>query len=715
MAFSWPSTDLPLPALTALVVTLTASLGLLALETRHHPRRLRLLASAAIASLFATLVVVRPRVSLDANRDRYAPIAIVVDDSRSMTLEEGQRNAARMRAVNRLRVLTEGRPVRWLRTSPLGLEPFDPSSTDALAARGASTDLAETLAHLRERHDLDPLSVVVVSDGREAPSRTVPPTTGSFLFRPGVPVHTVAVGEDQPDASISDVRVLGSAFAHGTFAVRVEVLCHGLACGALKVTWEPEALGLSESSGPGSAIVDASSGVGSVELSASFERPGRHAATVRIEAPADDRVHENDARTVLIDVRRERVRMLHVAGRPTNDVRALRRFLKANSSIDLVSFFILRTQEDDPRASPTELSLIPFPVDELFEEHLSSFDAVVVQDIDAEEYGLARHLRRLARYVDGGGGLVLVGGPHAFAAGGYDRSSLAAVLPTNLEAPRANLLEPFVPRVTAEGATHPIQHAFARAGGHLETLEGTSALGVPLPGARVLYEHPTLTTRAGNPMPVLALREVHAGRVMALGTDSTWRLGFSETAAAGAGAAYDALWDALIGWTLHDARFDPPALQATEGCIVGDPVRFTLPAGGVDHLDERLRDGSSRPRAFRIDANALVVDGLGEGVVELEARNGSVVSARGRIVCDRVGLEWVDVRPDRALLARVAEDSGGVAFASPDELDERVLPRTRIPSSARHERPLFPTWALALAATLALGFHWYERRRFGLR
>ena len=715
MPSALPSTDLTSPVLVALVATCAASVALLLHETRRHPRRLRLLASAILAGVLALLAIVRPRVSRDASRDRLAPMAVIVDDSRSVLLDHGERVEERARAIERVSALTAGRPVRWLRPSPHGLESFDPLTLGRSPPRATSTDLAETIADLRDRHDLDPLAVVLITDGREVPRRLTPIAPGGYAFRPSVPVHTISIGTSTPDASVADVRVLGSAFAHGTFAVRVEVLCHGLACEAVKVAWEPESDGAAGASGATSAVVDASSGTGIVELSASFDRPGRHAATVRIDAPSGDSLRENDSTTILVDVRRERVRVLHVAGRPTNDVRALRRFLKANSSIDLVSFFILRTQDDDPRASPAELALIPFPVDELFEEHLASFDAVVVQDIDAEEYGLARHLRRLARYVDGGGGLVLVGGPHAYAAGGYDRSSLAATLPTNLEASRPSLGDPFAPRLTTEGARHAVQLAFAKAGGILGTLEGTAALGTPLPGATVLYEHPTMSTRSGAPMPVLALREVHAGRVLAVGTDSTWRLGFSEAAVTRGGSAYDALWDALIGWTLHDARFDPPALQASEGCVVGEATRIVLPAQGIDRLDERLRDGTVRPHPYRVEGRSIVVDSLGEGVVDLEARRESVVTARGRLVCERGGQEWIDVRPDHALLERIAAETGGHAFAHGDRVDERILPRVRVPMSARHEEPAFPPWLLALAATLALGLHWYERRRFGLR
>ena len=95
-------------------------------------------------------------------------------------------------------------------------------------------------------------------------------------------------------------------------------------------------------------------------------------------------------KVITVAVARDRVRLLHVAGRPTYDVRALRTWLKSDASVDVVAFFILRTHTDNVHASPDELALIPFPVDELFTKHLPSFDAVVLQDFDAAPYGLNR-------------------------------------------------------------------------------------------------------------------------------------------------------------------------------------------------------------------------------------------------------------------------------------------------------------------------------------
>ncbi len=710
-----PSTDLPPALLTLLVLGVVASLVVLAFETRRHPRRHRLVASGMLAALSTGVALLRPRVARDAHNQERAPLAVLLDDSRSLALPFDDRVRARDDAVAAIRNLASGYPIRWFALGGQGGQPVDITAAGVLSATRIGTNHSAALADLVAHSDTAPRSIVVVSDGRDTSQLPSTESAGDIhgVGLEGVPIHAVALGRGGPDASIADLRVVGPAFAHGPITVRVEVLCHGLACGGARVRLAP----LSGADGPVpvDALLDASSGRASADLSLVFEHPGRHAIEARLEHLSGDILDANDARTLLLDVRRERVRMLHVAGRPTNDVRALRRFLKANPSIDLISFFILRTPDDDPRAPPAELSLIPFPVDELFEEHLTSFDAVVVQDLDAEEYGLSRHLRRLARYVEGGGGLVLVGGPHAFAAGGYDRSSLAPVLPTMLEGGHPELASPFVPRASSLATEHPVTRALARGAIPLPELDGTSPLGTPVAGTSVLWEHPSAQTRAAVPMPVLAAREVRSGRVVTMASAGTWRLGFSPAAAEGNGGAYDILWDAIVGWTLHDARFDPPPLVASEECTPGAPLRLALPVDGLDSLARATGAGTREPLAYSVEQDAIVAAPLPEGVHELIASRRGRVTAAGPIWCGHGSLEWVDVRPDPARLKQIAADSGGTFFSTPRDLDARILPRSRVPTSSRHERPLVAAWILTLLAAASLGVHWYDRRRFGLR
>ncbi|HMY02753.1 MAG TPA: hypothetical protein PKA48_05340, partial [Candidatus Obscuribacter sp.] len=75
--------------------------------------------------------------------------------------------------------------------------------------------------------------------------------------------------------------------------------------------------------------------------------------------------------------------MLQVCGAPSWAQKSLRLFLKEDPGIDLVSFFILRTERDlGSGYRPHELALIQFPYLQLFTEELSSFDLVIFQNFD---------------------------------------------------------------------------------------------------------------------------------------------------------------------------------------------------------------------------------------------------------------------------------------------------------------------------------------------
>ena len=95
-----------------------------------------------------------------------------------------------------------------------------------------------------------------------------------------------------------------------------------------------------------------------------------------------------------------------VVGRP----RAARRCSKSNPNVDLISFFILRTQDDISLVPNDEMSLIPFPTRELFEQQLPSFDLIVLQNFEYLPYGIGDYLENIRSYVEGGGGLAMLGG-----------------------------------------------------------------------------------------------------------------------------------------------------------------------------------------------------------------------------------------------------------------------------------------------------------------
>lgn len=724
------SMDLPAWAVALAGLLCVASLGLVVWELARHRKRAVLVALTAItATILLVAAILRPVRISSRSTDVGPRVIVLVDRSASMELSgDGQKRADA--ASRALRDLREMHPtVRFVRLG-FGQGPAAPwdGSDDSLPTDHMRSDLTSALRSLAQAADEKPSALVIISDGRlDHPSGDGPAQLEPLVEPIGAPVHAIWVASEEPaDASILSVSTAGAAVAHQPVRLTITVACTGgLSCDTLPITVDE----LVESGSPlrlAYGAVSVQDGVGTLELPITLDRAGSRVVEIALRSPAGDSLPENDRRFLTFDVTRDRIRILHIAGRPTYDVRAMRQWLKSDASLDVVTFFILRSLASDVNSSPSELALIKFPVDELFSEHLPSFDAVVLQDFDAVPYGLAPYLPNLKRYVTDGGGLVMVGGQFGFSAGNYAGTALEEVLPVALPEGRGRVVDttPFVPRYTAAGRDTPVMEAIRNLyGDRLPEMAGANVLDVPREGAVVLWAHPSLTTTVGEPMPLLAVGEHGNGRVIALAVDGTHRLSFSEFASDTAGRGYGALWDALLGWLMRDPRYEPARLELESQCRAGTPSTLrihTIP--GVDgELQARLvslgRQSPERPivlppRDGRSTFEAELPP-LDPGGYAARLRVGTGPATRHDFACERGGDEWADPRPDRAKLQAIASAAGGVAVRW-DDAGTLEFPSATPVASEREVAPVLPPWLWTLAAAMALGIHWIARRRAGL-
>jgi uncharacterized membrane protein len=750
-----PSGDLDAWAVWLAIALAGASLVLLLLELRRRERGGGVIAITGLLTVLALLAAVLRPARISARESVVgARVVVLSDASRSMALaQEGERGGA-PRFLSRDRAiaaLAKAHPDARLAVMGFGAGPptplpflpgdsSDPRSAE-LSAREPHSSLGEALRALQASPEERPAGVVVVSDGRldDPPEDASEASLRALGGALRVPIHAVATTrESPPDASVRRVSAAGAAVAHVPLPLRVDVGCAGgLACDELTVA----ARELRDDGPPAllaSGVAHLHDGKAVLDLTITLDRAGSRIVEVGIVPPSGDRIPENDRRLVTFDVARERVRVLHVAGRPTNDVRALRQWLKSDASVDVVAFFILRTPTDDVHASQNELALIPFPVDELFTEHLPSFDAIVLQDFDAQPYGLEKYLPNVERYVRGGGGLVMVGGQNSFVAGGYAGTPLAEVLPVALEggagATSADT-SPFVPQWTPEGRAAPLLGPLRGVlGEELPEMPGANVVGDVRPGGVALWSHPTRTTGPGGTgakMPLLAIGEEGDGRTIALAIDGAWLLEFSALGSRTAGRGHGALWDGLLGWLMRDPRFEPAQLELVGGCTAGLPS--TLRAR-VLPLTQQGQPGAVMLDITRIDAHAdqpaapihieratpldtLTLDvpmpPLEAGGYTARLRVSGGTTTRYDFACEGGGDEWADSRPDAERLERLARASGG-AFAFAADAGSLPLPKPTVVSAERHVTPLAPPWVWTLAAGALLGLHWVVRRRSGL-
>ncbi|MDT7951342.1 MAG: hypothetical protein RQ966_07540 [Acetobacteraceae bacterium] len=462
-----------------------------------------------------------------------------------------------------------------------------------------------------------------------------------------------------------------------------------------------------------------------VDQETSIDIPITRAGPVVVELSADPLPGEvstlNNRAVVTINGVRDRLRVLLVSGEPHLGERTWRRLLKADPAVDLVHFTILRPPDRDDMTPTNELSLIAFPVRELFQVKIRDFDLIILDRFSNRNSILPPlYLRNIADYVRGGGALLLSAGPEFAGRYSLAATNLGSVLPVapplGAEPGFAVVDGPFRPAVTALGERHPVTESLADAGqwGDWYRYIGASATG----GQELMS--------AGDGAPLLLLNRVGEGRVALLLSDQIWLWSRGHEG----GGPQAELLRRIAHWAMKEPALEEETLRATiehnsmhierrslqELGRVG--VTVTSPTGQVTRLDLT----PSQPGLWQADLDAAepgvwqVADG--EHTVYVAAAN-----ANPR--------EIADLRATAAVLSPLARASGGsVRFigGSPSELR---LPELRRTGSGREAAgsswvglprrndhivtgvravPLLPPWA---ALPLLLGLVLVAWRREG--
>ncbi|RME25996.1 MAG: hypothetical protein D6798_07610 [Deltaproteobacteria bacterium] len=693
----------------------------------------------ALAVLAAALA--GPSWVQEEGRREPGRLVVLVDGSASMGVREGGR--PRSEAVGPLleRLQAEGADVYTfdedLRSGP----------PDGWTGRG--TDLGVALDAIADRFLGQRLrGLVLITDGLDRGSLRRELTAALDAGRspqgivpdlPG-PLTVYAVGRPEAleDTAVDDVITGGFAFLRTPFTMTAQI--RGPAGATLPVTLTREGSFVSKRD----VHLDAD-GRGEVVFEVNPREVGRFAYEVFVPVADSDAVPGNNRFPVVVRVVRDRIRVLQVSGSPSYDTKFLRLFLKEDQSVDLVSFFILRTTEDMGAGwRSDELSLIAFPYERLFSEDIDSFDLVIFQNFDYKPYFdfyADVLLQNIADYVRKGGALVMTGGDRSFDLGAYAGTPVGDILPVTLGVTGPRVDEaPFQPVLTRSGRAHPVTRLGATAEetdaiwARLPELDGVNRVVGLAPDSAALLEHPTLRGRDG-PAPVLAVREVGKGRTMALMVDASWRWSFSEAAAGRGNQAYLRFWKNALRWLMADPEDQRVVVSpARENVLLGDDVRVVvrvldagyLPTEGAKvDVEVTAPDGRTQEMSLETDAAGEVGFELTpeeQGAWRVRAKSPGVPGAGETVFAVSArDPELVEIVPDhrflRQLVAAVAAREGGAAeFRLPgdrspplldDDAGREVLDRreTRLAD--------IPLVGLLVGGLASLG--WALRRRAGAR
>ncbi len=164
----------------------------------------------------------------------------------------------------------------------------------------------------------------------------------------------------------------------------------------------------------------------------------------------------NNSVAVTVNGIRDRLRVLLISGEPHIGGRTWRNFLKSDPAVDLVHFTILRSPNKMDGTPNSELALIAFPVHELFDLKLKSFDLVIFDRFRRQSLIPDEYLDNIATYVENGGALLISNATNETIPQ-LTFSPLARILPAE---PTGNLLTgSFVPDLSPVGQRHPVTAA----------------------------------------------------------------------------------------------------------------------------------------------------------------------------------------------------------------------------------------------------------------
>lgn len=657
----------------------------------------------ALAAGALLLAIANPSLRQEI-RDPLPDVAIlVIDESESQAIDGRQDRAAEAEAEISQALETMGadpdapmevRVARLARGSGR-IEDADSGTRLMAALQGAAAEIApDRLAGAilitdGQAHDLD------VIEGFPAP------------------LHAILTGrEGEWDRRLA----LETAPAFGIVGESVEVVFRMEALGEAP----PEARGTARVEvrldGELTQVADVPIG-GPVRLSLPIDHGGSNVVSLSAPALEGELTDRNNAAVFTINGVRDRLRVLLVSGEPHAGERTWRNLLKADPSVDLVHFTILRPPEKQDGVPVFELSLISFPTRELFLQKVDEFDLIIFDRYRRRGVLPNSYIDNVSRYVRDGGAVLVASGPAFAGVESLYRTPLRDILPGR---PTARILEEgFRPEITDLGERHPVTAGLAQEGPTAE-LAGALEDGGPTWGRwfRTIEMEPlagqTVMTGAQD-APLLILDRVGEGRVAALASDHAWLW----TRGYEGGGPQAELLRRLAHWLMKEPELEEEALTATVSgarvevlrrSVETEPARLTAISPSGETLDaEFVPAGPGRWSAeFEAQEAGLwtLSDGVLEGVAavgppapkEFENPVGAApgldalieTTRGGMVIMASAGLpDLRRVRPGRAAAGR-----GWLGLARQDAYAVRDVALT----------PLAPGWLLLLlAAGLAVG------------
>jgi uncharacterized membrane protein len=734
-----------------------------------------------ILTVLRTLVIVatalflmKPVLRFSRNRTEQNQVIVLQDVSQSMGIHDAIEGRSRLEAGLFLlreapyRILDKLSDTYKVRFFTFGAVTAETPPTGAFQASERSTALGDALKESVAR--VGPQSaaaVILMTDG--VPTSGEDPRKVARTL--GVPVFPIALGGKMAEkGKFFDIGVAGVPH-------NLELVVNNI--GKLKFNLTNFGLeGLSDADRAmtltlnykGQAVATASvqfpaqNGSREVELEYTPREVGVQKLIVALPVLPGEPVTENNSREFIVRVIDPKIRVLIVEGVVRSEYRFLRKVLGSDPTIEVTSVLKLNKEQFYHQDSEPGIDLsrgLPRKP-----EDAKKFDVVILGDIARAEF-TDEQLQILKDFVSGGGGLVAIGGYHAYGPGGYAESPVADLLPVKIHGlADGQSAGTFAPALTPAGKAHPIFEGCEKffedpanpgqppPGGAdaVATLDGANRVAGVKPGAEILVVNPKESLPGGaEKMPVVAVQQFGSGRVLALTADTTYKWK-SHMEGHGLESPYYRFWrqsvrwaagrkdqgdkkvkDRLIAWPdkLEYALGEPITIEARVQSADGEPldnakVEVEIQAPSAPGAAPKSPGAGARSTQAILERDAQTagqyrgsvsppVGGVCRAVVTAADKNAEFDRVEFEFSVGQTAGEFDRVDVDEVLLQTLAAETGGefhtfaTAAEIPGELDKR---QHRV--MYQEEKNIWNEWGFALVFLACASAEWFLRKRNAL-
>jgi uncharacterized membrane protein len=696
------------------------------------PRTMQLLAPKVLFTILAVVALMDPAWRNVKPTDDSQKVAVVVDVSTSMDVEDDGSDSRTKRALQILKdIQGELQGIASVENYQFDVDILAAEEDPASGTR--NTDLGRTVVSLSEKPDLsDCKAVVLITDGGDEVIRSE--------RLPGVPIYIVGVGTEPStwdDLEISNTDIPEEVELDTPFKISADIVVHSASDEFVEKTAEVEVSIEKRVAGQyeqlSAVTVDPRKNNGRVE----FDLPAEEAGGVyhyrlSVKDVDGEMTALNNTREFAVDVREKSITVLLYGNMLDVNFSMLKREFSDDETIKLTSVYRKNAQVfliEGARQDGDQVFLRGFPADEAV---LDLYTCIVLGSFPAD-FITPASFTALRKYVEGGGNLILLGGPKSFDKGGYYKTALAPLIPwKQSNDARGISAGQFPVMIPPEGSGHGLSSATAAI---LKSVTAPVFYSVNKVGERRSGALSLMNASVGSQIvPIVVLQPYGKGQTLGVATDTLWRWSRMEGDISGAFAQF---WRDSIrymageieGGRFLTVRWDRKRYRPSEEAHaeIGVVGRY---AEGEVHLKGTVEHAGTTQ-----DISIVLTDGndfqtkvyfpeRGDYKIQLEATlAGEPLDTYERVL--RVGSsvsEGADLAVDHPFLENLAARSGGNYQREADT--EQLIQHLKamlMTSADPHDTPLvgepalfgvLPFYILLVMGVLL--WEWVLRRRINI-